>query len=54
MLASPRDQSKVSHWLWEKKKTDNIEFYNSYYFGLILYTVCKVLRHFIPQPRFHA
>ena len=26
MLASPRDQSKVSHWLWEKKKLKTSSF----------------------------
>ena len=36
------------------EKTDNIEVYISCYFAAILSTVCKFVRHFIPQPRFHA
>ena len=36
------------------QKTDNIEVYISCYFAVILSTVCKFVRHFIPQPRFHT
>ena len=51
MLASSRDWWSVPLAM---EKPENIEFHISCYFGVIISTLCKVLRHFIPHPRFHA